>query len=505
MTGLSARTAGLFTVASHAVVRAGLAAGLMIAACEQVQNAIANGDTRALTLHHTHTKEDLTVTFKRNGRYDEEGLQKLNRFLRDWRNGDQTRMDPKLFDIVWEVYRELGAADPVQIISAYRSPQTNAMLRRRGRGVARHSQHILGKAMDFYIPGVALEDVRAAGLRLQRGGVGYYPTSGSPFVHLDTGNVRHWPRMSPDQIARVWPRGRPTVLAKADAGQVNDADVDPKPKDKRGLLAKLFGFGAEEDDEDLETRASTLRMPAIVRQAHAEPARPLAEVPIPTARPAIVAAKSAPAPANSGFALASAAATPAPAPSANAAQGQRLVWTTGPQAHPVGPKAEGGTDMTASVTPWPIATEGEKDRVPRDIALAYAATATPAEVGLPKATPMGTPRPVWQAPSRASAPQPAAAPARPNPSSQVKAGTRLSDPWLRGVVMSPSVHYSMQVAVLGPLDYRSLRTHMHKPRAVLAKGFSLDPHDGMTSEGFNGPAITFMPVITFSSRTASLN
>ena len=82
------------------------------------------------------------------------------------------------------------------------------MLRRRSDGVAKFSQHMLGHAMDFYIPGVPLEQLRVIGLRLQRGGVGFYPTSGSPFVHMDTGNIRHWPRMTREQLVRVFPDGR---------------------------------------------------------------------------------------------------------------------------------------------------------------------------------------------------------------------------------------------------------------------------------------------------------
>lgn len=142
--------------------RLGLAALVLLLGCESLQTAVANGDTRSLTLHHTHTGEDLTVTFRRNGRYDEDGLKKLNWFLRDWRTDEPTRMDPQLFDIVWEVYREVDGKEPVRIISAYRSPKTNAMLRRRGRGVAQFSQHMVGKAMDFYIPNVPLSDIRAA-------------------------------------------------------------------------------------------------------------------------------------------------------------------------------------------------------------------------------------------------------------------------------------------------------------------------------------------------------
>src|SRR3989442_11919665 len=109
-------------------------------------------------------------------------------------------MDRRLFDSFWEASREVDGKQLINTISAYRSPATNAMLRRRSSGVARFSQHMLGHAMDFYIPDVPLEQIRAAGLRLQRGGVGFYPTSGSPFVHLDTGSIRHWPRIAHDQL-----------------------------------------------------------------------------------------------------------------------------------------------------------------------------------------------------------------------------------------------------------------------------------------------------------------
>ena len=128
-----------------------------------MHDATALNETRTLSFHHTHSDEDLTVTFKRDGRYDEEALKKLNHFLRDWRSQDQTTMDRHLFDILWEVYRDVDGKKPIQIISAYRSPATNAMLRRRSSGVARHSQHMLGHAMDFYIPG------RAAGADPRRG------------------------------------------------------------------------------------------------------------------------------------------------------------------------------------------------------------------------------------------------------------------------------------------------------------------------------------------------
>jgi uncharacterized protein YcbK (DUF882 family) len=190
--------------------RLGVTSVLLLAGIGSVHDASALNETRTLSFHHTHSGEDLTVTFKREGRYDEEALRQLNHFLRDWRSQEQTTMDRHLFDIIWEVYRDVDGQKPIQIISAYRSPETNAMLRRRSAhtGVARFSQHMLGHAMDFYIPDVSIEQIRYAGLRLQRGGVGFYPTSGSPFVHLDTGNIRHWPRMTHDQLARVFPDGR---------------------------------------------------------------------------------------------------------------------------------------------------------------------------------------------------------------------------------------------------------------------------------------------------------
>jgi len=148
----------------------------------------AHAETRALKLFNTHTDERATIVFKRNGKYDRAGLAKVNRFLRDWRRDEPTKMDPKLLDLIWEVYRKTGSDEYIHVVSAYRSPATNAALRKRSKGVAQKSQHIRGKAMDFYIPGVPLAKLRAIGLRAQVGGVGYYPTSGSPFVHMDTRN-----------------------------------------------------------------------------------------------------------------------------------------------------------------------------------------------------------------------------------------------------------------------------------------------------------------------------
>jgi hypothetical protein len=117
-------------------------------------------------------------------------------------------MDPALFDLLWEVYQEVGATQPYNIVSSHRSPKTNAMLHARSSGVAENSQHMRGKAMDVFIPGVNLAKLRATAMKHQVGGVGYYPTSGSPFVHMDTGNVRAWPRMTRAQLEKVFPDGK---------------------------------------------------------------------------------------------------------------------------------------------------------------------------------------------------------------------------------------------------------------------------------------------------------
>jgi uncharacterized protein YcbK (DUF882 family) len=200
-----------------------------------LQSVIANGDTRTISMFHTHSKESITVTFKVNGRYDEAGLAKLNNFLRDWRNHKETKMNPHLFDILWEVNRDTGGKEPIQIISAFRSPETNEMLRSRSSGVAKHSQHTIGNAIDFRIPGVALSELRAAGLRLQRGGVGFYP--GSEFVHMDTSTIRHWPRMTRDQLANVFPDGK-TVHVPTDGVPLKNFQLAATEIQQRGQFGE---------------------------------------------------------------------------------------------------------------------------------------------------------------------------------------------------------------------------------------------------------------------------
>lgn len=190
-------------------MRAGaLLAALGLLATQTSVPVTAGSGDRTLWLYHTHTHETARFTFKHNGQYDQNVLNQMNVFLADWRNKKTTRMDPHLFDLLWEVAQDVGATQPYNIVSAYRSPETNAYLRSKSSAVAEHSQHMLGHAMDVFIPGVPLDKLRAAAMRHQVGGVGFYPTSGSPFVHMDVGSVRAWPRMTRAQLVRLFPDGK---------------------------------------------------------------------------------------------------------------------------------------------------------------------------------------------------------------------------------------------------------------------------------------------------------
>ncbi len=148
-------------------------------------------DARSLRLDHTHTGERISLVYAVGDRYVPEALSTLNHFLRDHYAGDVGVIDPQLFDVLYRVQQTLGAGQSFQVISGYRCPTTNNTLRNtRGGGVAKHSLHMEGKAIDIRLPGVGLGDLRDAALSLRAGGVGYYP--GEQFVHVDTGRVRNW-------------------------------------------------------------------------------------------------------------------------------------------------------------------------------------------------------------------------------------------------------------------------------------------------------------------------
>lgn len=150
----------------------------------------ASGDARSLSFYHTHTGKNLEVTYFENGAYSEEGMKQLRIFLADWRNGQEKDMDPALMDILWQIQLKSRHRDTYEVISAYRSPETNNLLRSRSSGVAKNSQHVPGKAIDVRLRGMDTGKLRDTALELQLGGVGYYRKS--DFVHVDTGRVRRW-------------------------------------------------------------------------------------------------------------------------------------------------------------------------------------------------------------------------------------------------------------------------------------------------------------------------
>jgi uncharacterized protein YcbK (DUF882 family) len=145
---------------------------------------------RTLAFDHTHTGERLTVDYFRNGAYDPEALTVVNRFLRDFRTNEVHDIDAGLLDLLHQLAGLTETGRPFDVISGYRSPKTNTMLRQRSEGVAAGSLHMVGQAIDIRLGDVPLPQLRAAALALKRGGVGFYPASN--FVHVDVGRVRAW-------------------------------------------------------------------------------------------------------------------------------------------------------------------------------------------------------------------------------------------------------------------------------------------------------------------------
>ena len=568
----------------RAAYSCGLAVLLLLFGSKALQTAVAEGDTRSISLHHVHTDESITITFKRDGRYDDAALEKLNWFLRDWRRQEQTRMDPHLIDLIWEVQREAGSTELVTVVCGYRSPETNAMLRRRSHGVARFSQHMLGHAMDFYIPGVPLEKLRVIGLRLQRGGVGFYPTSGSPFVHMDTGSVRHWPRMTREQLVRVFPDGRtvhiPTdgrplpgyALALADiqsrgsspsgmsieaarkAGiTVDVANVEPH---KQNPFMKLLGLAKNDDEEDtdapaltasdappaapaepLRTRAKAAVVAAI-EHAETKIAAEKAKLVQVAAKAHVVArAEAAPLPAT---------VQPSPAPphaataTVNDVIAARGYWQGSPDgadtaqppaakaltavAHPHNVEvASADPNATGTVAPSSVGD----DHVAPDLALAYAEQPE-APSALAIATPAGsgsTPAAAPQAPQAlismravqtgendttvavkrvGGRPASTILTVTSKVATAIAAKIRQDDPWLRAVVLSPSVHRFLTTVALGAREFRTLAALMVKPASSVMMTFSTDPQPGLTHDHFSGSAIVFVPTVTYPTRTAAL-
>jgi uncharacterized protein YcbK (DUF882 family) len=147
-------------------------------------------EERTLWFYNTHTDETLKTVYRIDGKYVPSALKDIDYILRDHRSGESTLIDTRLLELLHAIAEEVDAKHPFHIISGYRSPKTNAMLRKNGRGVAKGSYHMYGKAADIRLPGCSLGVLRDAALGLKSGGVGYYPSS--DFIHVDVGPVRRW-------------------------------------------------------------------------------------------------------------------------------------------------------------------------------------------------------------------------------------------------------------------------------------------------------------------------
>lgn len=188
--GTVAVAAAVPTVLESSVLNRSLLPTPAIQTAQARLASLAAEDVRRISLHNLHTGDVFDEVYWQNGSYVPDALAAAQHALRDWRNGEEHFMDPKLFDVLRQISLKLESDKPFQIISGYRSPQTNAILHARSEGVASHSQHMLGKASDVRVDGIELANLHKAALSLQAGGVGFYPVSN--FVHVDVARVRSW-------------------------------------------------------------------------------------------------------------------------------------------------------------------------------------------------------------------------------------------------------------------------------------------------------------------------
>jgi hypothetical protein len=411
------------------------------------------------------------------------------------------------------------------VICGYRSPDTNAMLRARSSGVAQFSQHINGNAIDFYIPGVPLATIRAEGLRLQEGGVGFYPTSGSPFVHMDTGTIRHWPRIAREELVKIFPNGRTVhipadgkplpgyALALADverhggklpetslesardAGVITeDQELAAEQPPKRSLFASLFGSSKPQAEPGEQPAPRHARAPMAV--ASLSPSKTVAVehiVPLPAARPRPV-----------DVAIALPRRRPADQPVVTASLpastfDNRGYWRGAVEASALPPAITAGTPLelaSAERTTTGSASDG-------DNALAYAA-----ESGQPQAArtrPMGSRLPLMP-------PETSSMIVTPNTTTVAKAplaeaagngGRGFDSPWLRAAMLTPSVRGFMTATRVGAVDPRWQGELLHKPTQSIVATFSADPHLGMAADRFTGSAVVFLATATFTRQTTA--
>ncbi len=235
------RTRGATLVLRKRGFLAGLAAALLGMSAGAPQVVADFGATRTISLYHIHTKETISITYKKDGKYLPEALKKLNWFLRDWRENKATEMDPKTIDLLWEMHTELGSKEPIHIICGYRSDKTNNMLRKTVGGQAKRSYHIRGQAIDAAFPDIPVKQMRYSALIRERGGVGYYPTSGIPFVHVDSGPVRAWPRLPRYELALLFPNGH-TQHKPASGGPLTPSDVRYARSHHKELATQVAAF-----------------------------------------------------------------------------------------------------------------------------------------------------------------------------------------------------------------------------------------------------------------------
>jgi uncharacterized protein YcbK (DUF882 family) len=170
-----------------------LTTGLRFAAgfaCLQAVPVWAGTQPRTLSFFHTHTNEQLDITYARAGMYDPRALHRMNYYLRDFRTGEVHVIDPKVFDLLWKIQGSMGSKGRYEVISGYRSPATNQALRSKSSKVAKHSLHMEGRAIDIRLTSQKTCQLRDCAIALKCGGVGYYAKS--DFVHVDTGRVRTW-------------------------------------------------------------------------------------------------------------------------------------------------------------------------------------------------------------------------------------------------------------------------------------------------------------------------
>jgi hypothetical protein len=481
--------------------------------------------------------------------------------LRDWRRDEPTKMDPELIDLIWEVYQESGSGDYIHIISGYRSPATNSSLRKRSRGVAKNSQHIRGKAMDFYIPDVPLAKLRAIGLRLEVGGVGFYPTSGSPFVHMDTGSVRHWPRMTRQQLVQVFPngktlhvprdgrplpgyaqalaahklRGRPANIQVASFDD-NDDNAPPKATRSVGEPVVIASVSDDSEDDDVETNGDTSTdiaaiQPPLPRPSpvpvHAKPvpvvvaaAQPVPQFFQPRGEPQVafasiggadIASQQAPL-----FDFESASHWSTPSVPAELARAMARRDVSRATSVPIRPTAVVATiDVSRPLRAEAMTSavmQGRSGNL-RDVTpvFAYAAAMEASTPAVPRQTyqaadsDVGAPVPVAN-PLRATRPPVAVAVAAPakRPAThglprEDLTLTALDTLGLRLWMAGQSTRQK-QYAILTMPDFSQMPSLIEKPVVAYSSGFGNDAYEGLRTDRFSGPIVRLPSIVDLRSR-----